>query len=53
MVGYCAAADLSFSINIQERNATTIKCILGLHEKEKGKEAHYLFSGSFKRLSKY
>lgn len=49
-MGYCAVADLSFFISIQERNVTTIKYILGLHEKEKGKHAHYLFSESLKKI---
>lgn len=49
-MGYCAAADLYFFISVQERNATTIKYILGLHEKEKGKHGHYLFSESFKKI---
>lgn len=49
-MGYYDSADLSFFVSIQERNATTIKYILGLHEKEKGKHTHYLFSESFKKI---
>lgn len=49
-MGYYDSADLSFFISIQERNATTIEYILGLHEKEKGKRTHYLFSESFKKI---
>lgn len=52
-MGYCVAADLSFFINIQERNATTIKCILGLHVKGKGNHAHIYFQKVLRRLSKY
>lgn len=42
-MGYYASADLSFFISTKERNATTVKCILGLHEEEKGKHTHCLF----------
>lgn len=53
-MGYCAVADLSLFINIQERNATTIKYILGLHEKEKGKHVHYslYYSESLKKIKR-
>lgn len=51
-MGYCAIAGLSFFVNIQERNATTIKYILGLHENEKEKHVHYslYYSESLKKI---